>query len=371
MKRLILYLCVVVVAVSGVAAQNVLGIDVQFNSTNRIDVFNPDESGICIAKAGANNDDSKSASYEFFVSKGLSSEASSAILGGLIQKSELKPKIVNPETNAYGIAQWQGERRENLLAKPFYQQESPEEAEELAVQLDFVWEELEGTESAALETLNDATDNNVEEKTVQFGQAYGLFEEGGEGKSAEYAESVLKQYGDAGTQEDCAVTGAGDFVYYSQKDERWATYPYGDAGTIGPAGCGPTSMAMIVATLVNKNVTPKEVADAGAANGSSFSGGTIHYPMMEAASQKWGIKYEDITGRSLDTAIEVIKEGGLVYMGGQGPAPFTSGGHVVVMRGVTSDGKIIIGDPYRNAADVYSYETIDSYRGSTFAITKG
>jgi Peptidase_C39 like family len=163
---------------------------------------------------------------------------------------------------------------------------------------------------------------------------------------------------------------AGSFVYYSQTNPLWKNEKYGTS-TIELSGCGPTSLAMIVATLVDKNVTPKQVADFGTANGSFIPGtGTSHYKLLEPASKKWGFKYEDISSSSIDLAIDVVKNGGLVYMGGAGPAPFTAGGHIIVLRGITDDGKLIIGDPWRGEADVYEKSTIEAYRGSTFGIYK-
>lgn len=175
-----------------------------------------------------------------------------------------------------------------------------------------------------------------------------------------------------------ALGTTGNFVYYSQGDPKWASLPYGPSTTINASGCGPTSLAMIVATLIDPSVTPKDTAALGAANGSVEPGvGTIHLKLLTPAAAKWGFTFVNLTGQSLDAAIAVTKAGGLVYMGGQGPAPFTGSGHIVVMRGVDSDGNIIIADPYgndkhrvRGADDKYPRSVIEAYRGSTFGITK-
>lgn len=171
---------------------------------------------------------------------------------------------------------------------------------------------------------------------------------------------------------------SGDFIYYSQSDEKWSSKPYTSLTTIGRGGCGPTSLAMIVATLIDSSVTPVEVADVGAKNDSVLEGeGTVHAKLLEPAAQKWGFTYTNLGGQALDAAIDVINRGGLVYMSGTGPAPFTDSGHVVVMRGVTSSGEIIIADPYggdrdvsRGVENIYPRSTIEAYRTSTFGITK-
>ena len=69
-----------------------------------------------------------------------------------------------------------------------------------------------------------------------------------------------------------ATQGHGDFTvsgmmpYYCQQDERWGSYPY-DAGTIYSYGCGPTSMAMILACLTGDfSIIPTTTAEYGNQN---------------------------------------------------------------------------------------------------------
>ena len=53
-------------------------------------------------------------------------------------------------------------------------------------------------------------------------------------------------------------------VYYMQTDPKWANVDYTAKGetknTLKISGCGPTSAAMLVATLKDKSVTPVEAA---------------------------------------------------------------------------------------------------------------
>jgi len=373
MKRIIALFLVTLTLVSfTVSAGRVFAVDKVFYSGNDILFYDPD-SKTCSSTSVATSGDNIGNTYNFLVSKSLTAVQASAIVGNLRQESGVEPKALNKSSGAYGIAQWLGGRKNNLLAKAFYTSGATDKAKELQVQLDYLWEELEGSEKGSLAALKSSTSTDVKALAVVFGEKFERYGKNEEGKRAQYAEEVFKQYGSTTTSTgtgNCTNVGAGNFVFYSQKDAKWATHSYGAAGTIGPAGCGPTSMAMIVATLANKSVTPVETADLGVASGSAFEGGTIHLPLIKAASEKWGLNYSDISGQTLDVAIETVKAGGLVYIGGQGPAPFTAGGHIIVMRGVTDDGKIIIGDPYRNAADVYPRETVEAYRSSSFAITK-
>ncbi|OGK34189.1 hypothetical protein A3F57_05780 [Candidatus Roizmanbacteria bacterium RIFCSPHIGHO2_12_FULL_36_11] len=57
----------------------------------------------------------------------------------------------------------------------------------------------------------------------------------------------------------------GGYVYYHQCSgiygNPWGDYPLPSGCTICEAGCGPTTVAMIVASLVDKSIDPKKVVD--------------------------------------------------------------------------------------------------------------
>ena len=85
----------------------------------------------------------------FLVSKGWSDVQAAAIVGNLMQESNLKPTAVNPSSGATGIAQWLGDRLTALQAKANWQ--------DLQVQLDFVDEELNGSEKTAGDAIRLTT----------------------------------------------------------------------------------------------------------------------------------------------------------------------------------------------------------------------
>ncbi len=55
----------------------------------------------------------------------------------------------------------------------------------------------------------------------------------------------------------CKGQVSGDIVYYSQHDPQWGSIEYADGGTIDEDGCGPTSMAIILASLVDNSITTR------------------------------------------------------------------------------------------------------------------
>lgn len=82
--------------------------------------------------------------------KGLSAAQAAGVVGNLQQESNL-----DPNAPGGGIAQWIGGRQQNLQAFAAQQRKSPND---LTVQLDFLWHELNGSESGALQALKQTTD---------------------------------------------------------------------------------------------------------------------------------------------------------------------------------------------------------------------
>ena len=84
----------------------------------------------------------------FFEQKGFKPVQISAIIGALLQESQLNPKITN-SIGAFGIAQWLGDRKTKLLAKSAN--------DTLEVQLNYIIEEFNGSERTAGNRLKAAT----------------------------------------------------------------------------------------------------------------------------------------------------------------------------------------------------------------------
>ena len=69
-------------------------------------------------------------------------------------------------------------------------------------------------------------------------------------------------------------------VYYNQTDARWGNKLYGKTGTIGAEGCGPTALAIVVATLVDSSVTPYDVAKWSAETGHRCEGNGSYHSLI-------------------------------------------------------------------------------------------
>ena len=153
---------------------------------------------------------------------------------------------------------------------------------------------------------------------------------------------------DQGSPTGSCGTASGNFVFYNQCDSKWANAHYDSTssgnGTICANGCGATSVAEVVATLADSSVTPVESANYSMSVGGYIKGSGTSWSYFSAGPQHWGLHTTEL-GTDINKAISVLQGGGLVIAAGNGAAPFTSGGHVLVLKGIASNGDILVGDP--------------------------
>ena len=98
--------------------------------------------------------------WNYLMDKGLGSLNTAAIMGNLAQESGYDPTRVN-EIGATGICQWLDGRKSNLES---FASQNGKDVFDLEVQLDFMWNELNGAESAAFTEICNA--QSLEDKTV-------------------------------------------------------------------------------------------------------------------------------------------------------------------------------------------------------------
>ena len=142
---------------------------------------------------------------------------------------------------------------------------------------------------------------------------------------------------------DTGGFSVGNFVYYRQGDYKQA---YGWHGTISSAGCGPTSMAMVLTALLGKKISPVEAANYSAKHGYRASFGTS-WGFFGSMAKAYGLDCVQGSGNSSDI-MSALKQGKLV-VASMKPGHFTKGGHFIVLRGIDKNGKIIVADPAKPA----------------------
>jgi hypothetical protein len=138
--------------------------------------------------------------------------------------------------------------------------------------------------------------------------------------------------------------GSMKVVYYNQADVQWNDALYGSSDKIGTDGCGPTALAMVVSSLTDKMVNPKEMADWAYKNGYWCPGNGSYYSLIPNGAKAFGLKVESIGVDDPSKLIDAISHKKLViaYMA---KGHFTNSGSFIVLRGITKDGKILVADP--------------------------
>ena len=172
----------------------------------------------------------------------------------------------------------------------------------------------------------------IEDLQINYGynQNIGIYEQ-------DYIEGSGKSY------DGVVFTDGGmEVVYYNQLDERWANVLYGKSGTIGEGGCGPTAMSIVISTLTGAAHDPIEISKWSAANGYRCEGNGSYHSLIPAAAEGYGLSCKgDLSAQDI---VDALTSGKLV-VAIMSKGHFTSSGHFIVLRGVTSEGKILVADP--------------------------
>lgn len=135
-------------------------------------------------------------------------------------------------------------------------------------------------------------------------------------------------------------------VDYKQYDSRWGSEVYTSVGnksqTIRSSGCGPTSMADIIATWVDKNITPSGMCKWSVKNGYRTASNGTAWAFFPAIAKAYGFS-KFVQTKSMATARAALKEGALV-VASMGPGYWTKGGHFICLW-KTDDTYMYANDP--------------------------
>lgn len=168
----------------------------------------------------------------------------------------------------------------------------------------------------------------------------------------EYVEHVLRYYQITNSGGSYPANGM-QIPHYLQTD--YGNILYG-GGSIASSGCGPTSFAMIASYLTDTTITP---ADAVAWCGNSYymPGVGTYWSYFQAAANHFGCGSVTQTSDA-NQVLQALSEGHPV-ISSQRAGLFTSGGHFIVLRGVTADSKVLVNDPNDNSSKNYINREFD------------
>lgn len=149
------------------------------------------------------------------------------------------------------------------------------------------------------------------------------------------------------------------FVYYNQTDDAWGNEYYGTSDLIKDAGCGPTVTAMIVSTLTDTKINPKEMADWSYNNGYYSSGSGSYHTLIGDSLNSFGLSYT--TTNDIYDVKTALQEGKYV-VALMGNGHFTSSGHFIILCSIDNSEKVTVADPnsIKNTEKLWDFNTITS-----------
>ncbi len=105
----------------------------------------------------------------------------------------------------------------------------------------------------------------------------------------------------------------------------------------------PTSLAMVVSGLTGNRVTPDIVGNWSVRNGHRAEGAGSYWSLMTAGGKHYGLNVEAVSRKNPSRIVQALSEGKPV-VASMGKGHFTNGGHFIVLRGITENGKILVHD---------------------------
>ena len=142
--------------------------------------------------------------------------------------------------------------------------------------------------------------------------------------------------------------------FYKQTDSRWAKKGWhttdGGYSSIGPAGCGSTSVANIINPLV-RAITPVEVFKYACQKGYQTGNSGLYRYAIPLMLKHFGADPVEIIPRSLEgrKKLKAYLRKNYWAVAIMGPGIWTRGGHYIVAYYVDSNDNVYISDPASSA----------------------
>jgi hypothetical protein len=101
-------------------------------------------------------------------------------------------------------------------------------------------------------------------------------------------------------------------------------------------------MSIVISTLTGTAHDPVELSNWSVKNGHRCEGNGSYHSLIPAAAEGYGLSCEgDLSVQDIVDALS----GGKLVVAIMSKGHFTTGGHFIVLRGVTAEGKILVADP--------------------------
>ena len=149
-----------------------------------------------------------------------------------------------------------------------------------------------------------------------------------------------------------------EYPLFLQWDPRWGYVEYGDDGSIGLAGCGPTCLSMVFWYLLeDESLTPDFIAEYSMRNGYYVWGAGTAWALLEELPAMYGVDVWQ-PGISEERMKEALDQGCLLICS-MSEGDFTVGGHFIVIYGYDRNGfKVNDSNCVARSRKRWSYEEI-------------
>ncbi len=178
-------------------------------------------------------------------------------------------------------------------------------------------------------------------------------------RNLDMKEYVLKYLNSKGQvfSDNIGKVTKGKYPLLLQYDTRWGYGMYGE-DPIAINGCGPTSLAMVIAGLTGRNdITPYDIATYSYQNGHYASG--TSWTLFTKGANNYGIIGTELPLSKSVMINELEQKHPIICSMSKGD--FTTTGHIIVITGM-KDGEFILNDPNskERSNKLWSYENIKS-----------
>lgn len=152
------------------------------------------------------------------------------------------------------------------------------------------------------------------------------------------------------------MTGSFGKIYYYNQGDYATPGSYGGFGSIASHGCGPTSLAIVVSSMLNQAHDPVELTNYVCSIGGCTDAGTV-WDAITKTPAHYGL---NVT-RTGDTqeVINALGNGKSLVIALMCPGHFTSSGHFITLTGSNSNGQVTVADPgNRNNNHEWDFNTV-------------
>ena len=203
---------------------------------------------------------------------------------------------------------------------------------------------------------------------------------------ADSARTSAKQSEPENVRWNTRITRARDWLNVTYSDEKGMEIPQiwqfaytntlftynGEEKSVATSGCGAACVSMAAEYLTGKSIDPESLFARSVKDkryiGTGWSVDSIRHYLSAC-----GVNATVIAADSEKILASLQAGNPVIEL--TGPGMFTTGGHYIVLRGVTSDGKILINDPnsQSNSQKAFPLETLirQAKGGTPFVICSG